>query len=374
MSTSVIRYIGIFWLVFGFFPLFGANYDFKYMQEHSPVAATVKPEKTSPPSVVIKKLASDGAKTFADGVNAGGPIYGAGEAAMKGATYNIAGQTFTSKGLVQHLQRLSKTKRTNFLMKMGMGRKEAHAITKNMGKNLKHLGEKLDMLDKAGTYASAAGAAAGGDAVGVGQALANGTLSGSSAAAGGYVGGAAGTWLGVKAGATFGAAAGPAGAAVGAVGGAVLGSFLYEWYGKPTIDKAADNYSKDLQTAEEKAERQRRRFRTDFNTVYPNGYLGKPGSIDPDELHAEAERIRDNTIPTRPGYLDECPYDPNKTKRGFCGCGNPETDTDGDLVPDCIDKCPNNPKLPSPDLTVVKQSYRILQGNQLKMPKAFWVL
>jgi len=40
---------------------------------------------------------------------------------------------------------------------------------------------------------------------------------------------------------------------------------------------------------------------------------------------------------------DLCPGDPNKTDPGACGCGVPDTDTDGDLVADCIDNCPAIP-------------------------------
>ena len=42
-----------------------------------------------------------------------------------------------------------------------------------------------------------------------------------------------------------------------------------------------------------------------------------------------------------PDCLDQCPNDPNKIAPGVCGCGNPDTDTDGDGVADCIDNCPN---------------------------------
>ena len=49
-------------------------------------------------------------------------------------------------------------------------------------------------------------------------------------------------------------------------------------------------------------------------------------------------------------FLDEdlCPDDPNKTKPGFCGCGVPETDSDDDGVPDCIDQCPDDPAKSQP--------------------------
>ncbi len=40
---------------------------------------------------------------------------------------------------------------------------------------------------------------------------------------------------------------------------------------------------------------------------------------------------------------DGCPTDPNKTDPGFCGCGIPDTDTDGDGVRDCNDECPTDP-------------------------------
>lgn len=47
---------------------------------------------------------------------------------------------------------------------------------------------------------------------------------------------------------------------------------------------------------------------------------------------------------------DVCPNDPNKTSPGICGCGIPDTDTDRDGTPDCVDGCPNDPNKTVPGL------------------------
>ena len=41
--------------------------------------------------------------------------------------------------------------------------------------------------------------------------------------------------------------------------------------------------------------------------------------------------------------LDQCPNDPQKIEPGVCNCGNSEKDSDGDKAPDCVDLCPNDP-------------------------------
>ena len=52
----------------------------------------------------------------------------------------------------------------------------------------------------------------------------------------------------------------------------------------------------------------------------------------------------------KPNCVDKCPNDPNKTEPGLCGCGRSDIDSDGDGVPDCIDKCPNDPLKTEPGL------------------------
>ena len=44
------------------------------------------------------------------------------------------------------------------------------------------------------------------------------------------------------------------------------------------------------------------------------------------------------------GGIDGCPDDPGKTEPGECGCGVPDTDSDGDGTPDCNDDCPDDPE------------------------------
>lgn len=46
--------------------------------------------------------------------------------------------------------------------------------------------------------------------------------------------------------------------------------------------------------------------------------------------------------PSPPDTTDNCPDDPDKTNAGVCGCGVPDTDSDGDGSPNCVDGCPSN--------------------------------
>jgi hypothetical protein len=49
---------------------------------------------------------------------------------------------------------------------------------------------------------------------------------------------------------------------------------------------------------------------------------------------------------------DGCPNDPLKIAPGQCGCGAPDTDTDGDGTADCVDGCPNDPLKTAPGSAV----------------------
>lgn len=46
--------------------------------------------------------------------------------------------------------------------------------------------------------------------------------------------------------------------------------------------------------------------------------------------------------------IDGCPDDPTKIEPGACGCGAPDTDTDGDTLLDCDDPCPTEGCNPDP--------------------------
>ncbi len=57
----------------------------------------------------------------------------------------------------------------------------------------------------------------------------------------------------------------------------------------------------------------------------------------------DGDGFGDPGFPANTCGLDGCPTDPLKSAPGACGCGLPETDTDGDGTPDCVDGCPADP-------------------------------
>jgi hypothetical protein len=314
-----------------------ANHDLRYLQTRPPTQT----ESESP------------INSFVDLMDGAGPIFNAANPAVKGGKIGVGRLSFESKeALLTHLHSLSIKKRVQ-LLRLGYNHEAARSVSKDLSKNVRQFGERLDRLDKLGNLSEAAGAIAGGDAVGAGQAVVDHALSGQAALAGGVAGSTAGTWLGGKAGFVIGSVGGPVGAAVGGgigtVGGALFGSYIYEWLGKPAVDQAGDAVVAHLRDKEEETEKRIRRIRSDLLLVYPQGVISDPGKPmpDPAELHRQAQVIRRQRLNERIERtlgIDDCPLDPQKTKPGICGCGVPDTDSDGDGVPDCFDECPQNIK------------------------------
>jgi hypothetical protein len=85
-----------------------------------------------------------------------------------------------------------------------------------------------------------------------------------------------------------------------------------------------------------------------LDTKYPNGCVDLPDPCE-DEYQAQIaacggeENIINWDPATCTGECDACPHDPDKTAPGICGCGVPDTDTDGDGTPNCNDGCPEDP-------------------------------
>ena len=60
-------------------------------------------------------------------------------------------------------------------------------------------------------------------------------------------------------------------------------------------------------------------------------------------IDSDHDDLGDPGFPDNCCDLDGCPMDPDKGAPGVCGCGVPDTDDDGDGVPNCIDACPGTP-------------------------------
>ena len=61
----------------------------------------------------------------------------------------------------------------------------------------------------------------------------------------------------------------------------------------------------------------------------------------PDQCDIESGDAADDDEDGTPNECDECPSDPLKTLPGQCGCGVPDTDSDGDGVANCVE-CPTD--------------------------------
>ncbi|MGI6524745.1 MAG: hypothetical protein ACOX2O_05550 [Bdellovibrionota bacterium] len=70
-----------------------------------------------------------------------------------------------------------------------------------------------------------------------------------------------------------------------------------------------------------------------------NAVLENTEALCTDGLDNDCDGLPDELDPD----CDLCPLDDNKLFPGVCGCGVPETDSDGDGTPDCIDLCPADP-------------------------------
>jgi hypothetical protein len=70
----------------------------------------------------------------------------------------------------------------------------------------------------------------------------------------------------------------------------------------------------------------------------PSGLLPASATV---TVSADIQATADFTLSVF-GVSDQCPDDPDKAEPGACGCGVPDTDSDGDSVPDCNDGCVDN--------------------------------
>jgi len=83
---------------------------------------------------------------------------------------------------------------------------------------------------------------------------------------------------------------------------------------------------------------------TDDNVTDNNITLPPPKETNTTDTNTSLPQPLDTDKDGVPDNMDECPDDPEKIKRGHCGCHSPETgDSDGDLTHDCNDLCIDNP-------------------------------
>ncbi len=87
--------------------------------------------------------------------------------------------------------------------------------------------------------------------------------------------------------------------------------------------------------------------------------MENPDDVDQDGVCFPEDQCPDDTLKVLPGFcgcgqpetdsdadgwpncVDECPTNPNKSVAGICGCSSPDADSDGDSITDCQDLCPS---------------------------------
>lgn len=80
----------------------------------------------------------------------------------------------------------------------------------------------------------------------------------------------------------------------------------------------------------------------DIGSCYISNYCEDTGCRGEDSTYV-SHAIEDLcSLPEDSVVCDNCPDDPDKTEAGICGCGVPDTDSDGDGIADCVDNCPND--------------------------------
>nr|WP_320050425.1 PASTA domain-containing protein [uncultured Desulfuromonas sp.] len=211
--------------------------------------------------------------------------------AVSGPITNSAGGV--KEALLKELSKANRGRQIKIIKEIfKTDKKGAVEILQKSGKNFTAVAEKLDGLDKAGTLASVLGALSGGDIVGATEAVTHAAVSGGlatgTAAVSAELGAAVGAMIG-----------GPVGAGVGAVtfavAGAVASSVAYNEYVAPNVETVGDSLSNQYHSLQEQNEDRVRRIRTDLYLVYDRGYLSATGYIDTDELHAQAQKIREQS-------------------------------------------------------------------------------
>ncbi len=269
----------------------GKDQDSQYVLKQA--SRTENPSQSSPPSTpTTPESITD---RLAGGIEAGGPIYNAGEGFSMGGkeVHRFRGGISTGQ-----IKRLLRNRGVSGRTAHRLAQRAADGVSRT-GRFLKNIGKAADRMDKIGNLAEAAGSLYEGDYVGVGQTAANTCLSGFSASGGALAGAAAG------------AVAGPPGAAVGAVAGAVAASYAYDKYGHPIIDSAADATARYLDSFGRQIEKDRRRLRTDLGLIGRSDLSDSPLSEQQRRtIHNEArqtliQRIIDRVRRIPPDKIDD---------------------------------------------------------------------